>query len=175
MLTFLQNEFGTCKVQRPLDLGIVDIKDGAYKSFTESNIGTGENLVDALYASMSFAGFFAPAEVLGSSYFDGSAVWDVDIFSAINKCVHKGFSNENIIVDVILTSAANLKEVSAENYKSISMLFRYFEVSSFYNTMDGLLRAKFAYNGVNFRHVIAPSGSIPSSLAPLVSFNITFF
>ena len=49
------------------------------------------------------------------------------------------------------------------------MLFRYLEISSFYNSMDGLLRAKFAYEGVNFRCVITPSGNIPSSLYPLVS------
>ena len=68
-----------------------------------------------------------------------------------------------------MTSAANLKNVEAENYKSIQMLFRYLEISSFYNSMDGLLRAKFAYEGVNFRCVITPSENIPSSLYPLVS------
>ena len=47
------------------------------------------------------------------------------------------------------------------------MLFRYLEISSFYNSMDGLLRAKFAYQDVNFRYIISPTGSIPSSLFPL--------
>lgn len=47
------------------------------------------------------------------------------------------------------------------------MLFRYLEISSFYNSMDGLLRAKFAYQKANFRYVISPTGSIPSSLYPL--------
>lgn len=69
-----------------------------------------------------------------------------------------------------MTSSANIKQVEAENYKSIQMLFRYLEISSFYNTMDGLLRAKFAYKKVNFRYVISPTSSIPSSLRPLVSF-----
>jgi hypothetical protein len=60
---------------------------------------------------MSFAGFFPPAEVLGSQWFDGSAVWDIDIFSLINKCVDLGFKNSDIIVDVIMTSSANLKDI----------------------------------------------------------------
>jgi len=68
-------------------------------------------MVDAMYASMSFAGFFPPADVLNSFWFDGSAVWDIDIFSAINRCTEKGFANEDIIVDVVMTSAANLNEV----------------------------------------------------------------
>lgn len=116
---------------------------------------------------MSFAGFFPPAEVLGSNYFDGSAVWDIDIFSAINRCTEKGFKNKDIVVDVIMTSSANLKNVEAEDYKSIQMLFRYLEISSFYSSMDGLLRAKFAYEGVHFRCVVTPSDNIPSSLYPL--------
>lgn len=120
-----------------------------------------------MYASMSFAGFFPPADVLGSSWFDGSAVWDIDIFSAINRCTDLGFKNEDIIVDAIMTSAANLKNVTAEDYKSIGMLFRYLEISSFYNSMDGLLRARFAYDGVDFRYIISPTGSIPSSMFPL--------
>jgi predicted acylesterase/phospholipase RssA len=167
MEKFLKKEFKDTTIKRDLNLGIVDVKDGSYKDFTAQNITEGDNLVDALYASLSFAGFFPPADVLGSSYFDGSAVWDVDIFSAVNKCKDKGFKEEDIVVDVVLTSAANLKKVEADDYKSISMLFRYLEVSSFYNSMDGLLRAKFAYQGVDFRYVIAPSGNIPSSLHPL--------
>ena len=54
-----------------------------------------------MYASLSFAGFFPPAEVLGSYFFDGSAVWDIDIFSAINRCTEKGFKEQDIVVDMI--------------------------------------------------------------------------
>jgi predicted acylesterase/phospholipase RssA len=74
-------------MKRALNIGIVDVLDGSYKDFTDQNVTLGEtSLVDAMYASMSFAGFFPPADVFGSSFFDGSAVWDIDIFSAINKC-----------------------------------------------------------------------------------------
>lgn len=111
---------------------------------------------------------------MNSYYFDGSAVWDIDIFSVVNRCKDLGFSNEDIVVDVVMTSSANLKEVDASDYKSVQMLFRYLEISSFYNSMDGLLRAKFAYQGVDFRYVIAPTKAIPSSLKPLVSWKIPF-
>lgn len=164
---FLKSEFSNVTIQRKLDIGIVDVLDGSYRDFSDANVTSGENLVDAMYASMSFAGFFPPAEVLDSSWFDGSAVWDIDIFTAVNRCKDMGFENENIVVDVIMTSSANLKSVDAEDYKSIGMLFRYLEISSFYNSMDGLLRAKFAYKGVDFRYVITPSESMPTSMYPL--------
>lgn len=98
------------EIKRKLDIGIVDITDGSYRDFSEKNITSsarsnsmtealtslwsgwssskkGDNaLADALYASMSFAGFAPPADVLGSTYIDGSAAWDVDVFTAINRC-----------------------------------------------------------------------------------------
>jgi len=167
LVDYLQQEFGDVSMERKIDIGVVDIVDGGYKDFSNGNITSGGNLVHALYASVSFAGFFAPAEVFGSSYVDGAAVWDLDVFSAINQCTEQGFAHEDIVVDVVMTSSASLKHVEATSFTSIQMLFRYLEVSSFYSSMDGLLRAKFAYQGVNFRYVIAPTDAIPSSIFPL--------
>ena len=74
-----------------------------------------------------------------------------------------------------MTSSANLAEVDADKYKSVQMLFRYLEISSFYNSMDGILRAKFAYQGVDFRYAISPTKAIPSSLTPMVSSGFFLF
>jgi len=167
MEDFLKKEFSGVVPKRKLDIGITNVIDGSYRDFSQDDVTQDNNLVDAMFASMSFAGFFPPADVLGSQWFDGSAVWDIDIFSSINKCKDLGYSNSDIVVDVIMTSSANLKQVQAEDYKSIGMLFRYLEISSFYNSMDGLLRARFAYKDVNFRYVITPTESMPSSLYPL--------
>lgn len=116
---------------------------------------------------MSYAGFFPPANKLGSYWFDGTAQRDIDIFAAINRCKDKGFANENIVVDSVMTSAANLKEVDPQKFKSVAMLFRYLEISSYYQSMDNLLRAKFSFPGVNFRYQIMPTGAMPSSMKPL--------
>lgn len=66
-----------------------------------------------------------------------------------------------------MTSASNLKDVDATDFTSLQMLFRYLEISSFYNSMDGFLRAKFAYSKANFRHLIAPTGSVGASIFPM--------
>jgi len=78
-----------------------------------------------------------------------------------------GFADADIVVDVIMTSEKTLKTVDASDYHSISMLWRYLEVSRYYSNMDGLLRAQFAYPNVNFRNICAPSASMPSSMYPL--------
>lgn len=47
------------------------------------------------------------------------------------------------------------------------MLWRYLAVSRYYSSMDGLLRAQFAYPNVTFRNIVAPSEDLPSSIYPL--------
>ncbi len=120
-----------------------------------------------MYAQFAQAGVFPPVEFNNTDYFDGSTIWDLDIFSVVNQCQAQGFADEDIVVDVILTSEKTLKTVDASDYKSIQMLWRYLEVSRYYSNMDGLLRAQFAYPNVQFRNVVAPSTSMPSSFYPL--------
>jgi len=68
-----------------------------------------DDLINVLYASFAFAGFFPPVEAFDSKWFDGAAVYDLDVFTAINKCFDLAYKEEDIVVDTVLTSAANLK------------------------------------------------------------------
>ena len=128
-------------MQRFVDVGITDVLTGAWKDNTET---LNTNLADVVFASFSYAGFFPPADSMGSSWFDGSVIWDLDIFSAVNKCAET-HAQSDIIVDVLLTSNKVLRTVDASHYNSVEMLFRYLEISRYYGVMDGLLRAQFAY------------------------------
>ena len=65
-------------------------------------------MVDTLFASFSWPGFFPPAEMLGSAYIDGSSVYDLDIYAGINKCLSQGYEQEKIVVDALLTSSGAL-------------------------------------------------------------------
>jgi len=60
-------------MKREIDIGIVNTITGKYTAFSKQNITEGQNTDDALFASMSYAGFFPPANKLGSYWFDGSA------------------------------------------------------------------------------------------------------
>lgn len=44
-----------------------------------------------------------------------------------------------------MTSTVTLAQIDPEKLYSIGMLMRYLEVSSFYDSMDAILRAKFAF------------------------------
>lgn len=121
-----------------------------------------------MFGSFAYAGYFAPEAALGTEYFDGSTIWDLDVFTAVNKCLET-HAPEDVVVDVVLTSARNLKTVDASNYKSFEMLWRYLEVSRYYSAMDGLLRAQFAYPTIQWRHIISPTTELPDTFFPLVS------
>ena len=167
LTTFLKGELSdVVSFQRAVFTGITDVLNGAYVDYNNNTLIS--HLADVAFASLSFAGVFPPAEVLGGSYFDGGVVWGIDIFSAVNECL-KTHSQANTVVDVLLTSAKNLKKVDASNYLSINMLWRYLEISRYYGNMDGLLRAQFAYPDVTFRSIVSPTKDLPSSTIPLVS------
>lgn len=153
---------------RWIDVGLTDVLMGTYVDFQESGL-VGDALYNVMYAQFASAGVFVPVAYNNTDYFDGSTIWDLDIFTVVNQCQASGYADADIVVDVVLTSEKTLKTVDASNYKSIQMLWRYLEVSRFYSNMDGLLRAQFAYPNITFRHVVAPSAVMPSSLYPLVS------
>jgi len=167
VLTFLKSEMADIKAtNRWIDVGLTDVLKGTYVDYQEAGL-TGDDLYNVMYAQFAQAGVFPPVEFNNTDYFDGSTIWDLDIFSVVNQCQAQGFADEDIVVDVILTSEKTLKTVDASDYKSIQMLWRYLEVSRYYSNMDGLLRAQFAYPNVQFRNVVAPSTSMPSSFYPL--------
>lgn len=167
VLSFLKTEMSDITAtNRWIDVGLTDVLKGQYVDYQEDAL-VGDDLYNVMYAQFAQAGVFPPVEFKDTDYFDGSTIWDLDIFSVVNQCQAQGFADEDIVVDVILTSEKTLKTVDASDYKSIQMLWRYLEVSRYYSNMDGLLRAQFAYPNVNFRNVVAPSASMPSSFYPL--------
>lgn len=166
---FLASEFATITPnQRFIDIGLTNVLNGQYTDFYAGDL-TGDELIQVLLGSFEYAGFFAPEAALGTDWFDGSTIMDLDIFSAVNSCIAQGHAYEDIVVDVVMTHAKTLKQVDASNYKSMQMLMRFLHVTHYYNVMDGLLRAQFAYPTVNFRHIISPSADLPESKLPLVS------
>jgi len=169
VLDFLKTEMADITASnRWIDVGLTDVLKGTYVDYQEAALN-GDNLYNVMYAQFAQAGVFPPVEFNNTDYFDGSTIWDLDIFSVVNQCQALGYADADIVVDVILTSEKTLKTVDASDYKSIQMLWRYLEVSRFYSNMDGLLRAQFAYPNINFRNVVAPSAEMPSSYYPLVS------
>jgi hypothetical protein len=105
--------------QRWIDIGLTDVLSGTYVDYLESDLEGTDSLENVLYANFAQAGIFPPVAYNDTEYFQGSTIWDLDIFSVVNECVAQGYSFENIVVDVLMTSDRSLKKVDASNYNSL--------------------------------------------------------
>ena len=151
----------------------MDALAGAYVNLDQK----AENLnltaiVDTMFASFAFPGFFPPAKHQNSEFFDGSTCQALDVLTLVNNCMTQVESESDIVIDVIMTTPSSLKAVDASNYKSYEMLYRYLQVRSYYQSLNGLQRARFTHPNVTYRHVISPTQSLPYNFIPM-SQNLT--
>lgn len=173
--TFLKNEFSALGVtasplNRSLGIGLLNALEGTYLEMDEKTVAQSmTSAIDTIFTSFAYPGFFPPAKAFGSEWFDGASVNTLDVLGGIEHCLAQPGveSDSDIVVDVIVSQNSNLARVNASDYTALGMLFRYLEVSSYYGAMNGLERAKFSHPAVNYRYVIAPSASLPSSYFPM--------
>jgi len=138
---FLTNEFATVSaLSRDVNVGLVNILTGKWADFQKEQL-VGSTLTDVMYASLSKPPFFAPVESSSSFFYDGSAIWDIDIPSAVNRCLARVSSPADVVLDVIMTQEKELAPVDTTDFNSLEMGFRFFRIANYYGTMDGLLRA----------------------------------
>ena len=168
LLTFLTNEVtDIVPNQRFVNVGLTDALTATYQNFQSSELTAGE-LVDVMYGSFSYPGYFSPEQAMNSEFYSGSTIFNLDAFSAIEQCMLT-HAPEDIVVDVVLTSPKTLPKKTYDNWVALHTGIRGLHFMRYYNAMDGLLRAQFAYPTVNFRHIIAPSSDLPDTRVPLVS------
>jgi len=151
--------------QRFVDVALANIANGTIDEFYGNDLATGD-LLDVMYGSFSFPGFFAPEVAMASDWFDGGMVWDIDVFSAVNKCMET-HAQEDIVLDVVLADTRHLREVDASNYVTWQVLKRAAFIIRYTTQLDGLLRAQFAYPNIQWRHIIAPSTALPEPDLPM--------
>ena len=116
---FLKTEMADITpTNRWIDVGLTDVLKGTYVDFKEADL-TGDKLYDVMYAQFSEAGFFPPVAYNSTDYYDGSTIYDLDIFSVVNQCKAMGYAESDIVVDTLLTSEKSLKVVDASSYNSM--------------------------------------------------------
>ena len=120
-----------------------------------------------MMATLTLPILFGPTLLGGDYWLDGQSIWSVDISQGIHRCIQKGYKPSDVVVDAVIGDEVNLNIVDASNYKTLQYLTRTLAVSSFYKTLDNLLRSMHAYPDTHFRYVVAPTKNLPSSIKPL--------
>jgi len=86
VLDFVKGEMADISpTNRWIDVGLTDVLKGTYVDFKEADL-TGDALYNVMYSQFAQAGIFPPVEYNSTDYFDGSTIWDLDIFSVVNQC-----------------------------------------------------------------------------------------
>lgn len=146
-------------------MALTNAIDAAVDEFYAGDL-QGSELIDVMFGNFAYPGFFAPEAAMGSDWFDGGLIWDVDLFSIVNQCMQT-HAMEDIVVDVVLTEEKTLRQIDASNLVTYQYLLRAGRIIRWETQMDGLMRAQFAYPKITFRNIIAPSGALPETEMPL--------
>ena len=147
--------------QRLLSVGITDLVTGYYYSVNStvpSNL-----MLKAIVASFNDYAIFPVTEYSTATrdfqFVSGDVVFPVDIQSAINSCFSLGYSQDQIIADIIMVTGENIDVANLQNYNTIEVVDRYFQVVAYHNIEEKIINAKNDYPGVNFRTEIQILGS----------------
>ena len=89
------------EIARRFVVSAVDANTGDYIAMTQKDT-TVDFLAQSAVASGSLPGIFPPQHLNGNIFFDGGTVYNVNIASAVNQCLDDGFSQEDIIIDVLI-------------------------------------------------------------------------
>lgn len=71
-------------MQRFVDVGLTNVLTGKYEDMLAANLDS--NLQDIMFASFSYAGFFPPAQSMDKTWFDGTTIYDIDVYSVVTEC-----------------------------------------------------------------------------------------
>ena len=86
--------------KRKLVVSAVDVSSGKYILFDEKM--PYHDLPTTIKASASIPFLFSPTEYAGHVLMDGGTVWNTNLVSAVDKCKELGFTDKDIIIDVLL-------------------------------------------------------------------------
>ena len=155
---------GSGNFGRQVVVGATDLVSGDYVTFNKT-LALADILTGAT-GSFSMSGVF-PVTVLDDLVLmDGSIKFSVDILSAVTHCQSEGYDNSDIIIDVAMVSGKTINPIDASKYKTLQVLIRYLEISSYDGTMQVVENAQHDYPGVTLRNIVQPSGSMPNQADP---------
>lgn len=149
-------------IVRNITIGSTNLDTGLFGNFNES---IGAALEDGVACSASPPLFFSPHEFEGYSWSDGGCIINLDVFSAINRCLDVA-DESDIIVDMIYDNPYS--PLPAEtSFKTLEVFSRMLEIKSYDSNIWYTTNAINAFPLVNFRYTLVPSKPIPGGIVPL--------
>ena len=150
---------------RNVTVGASNLDTGLFGNFNES---LGTNILEAVMCSAAPPLYFPPQSFLGASWADGGCILNLDVFSAVERCMDVVSDESLVIVDMIFCSGAHLAPLGkTKDLKVTDVLSRVSAIKDYDNGMWFAYNAMLAYPAVNFRFTIVPSAAMPGGPVPL--------
>jgi hypothetical protein len=75
---------------------------------------------------------------------DGGTVWNTNLAGAVDRCREGGFTDKQIVMDVIICSDAKMGAIN-ETGNSINNFLRYWSISSFHKSVQDVAEFREAF------------------------------
>lgn len=144
---------------RNVTVGSTNLDIGILQNFNES---IGLAIIDAIIASGSVPFFFPPHDFEGYTWADGGCIINLDVFSAIERCLDITIE-KNITIDMIYDDPSTPLPVDTK-FKTLTVLERIYQIHSNDRFIWYSYNAMAAYPQVNFRYILIPSEPMGSLL-----------
>ena len=93
-------------IQREVIIGASNADLNKFEAFHSEINDT--SIVEIALASSSIPGFFPPTILDNINYVDGGIMYNVNYATPIQLCKNKGYSDDKIIVDIVMTTPFNI-------------------------------------------------------------------
>ena len=157
----------TKPIARNVTVGSTNVDTGLFETFSEN---LGPAFVDAIGCSASPPLYFPPQQFEAYTWIDGGCIINLDVFSAIERCLEVTNNEAEIVADLIYCNQYNAIPPETE-LKTLDVFSRAYEIRSYDSSLWYSYNAMVAYPNVDFRYIIIPTvplsgGTIPLNFTP---------
>jgi len=152
----------TGHITRKVSYGTTDMDEG--KFYSANDIMT-DNTISQWAMCSSAIPLIFPYQICNNKiYSDGQTLISLDVFSPIELCQELGYSDENIIVDVLSLSMFKVPYINTTKLTSIEMVWRAISIHLVNKKRFALQDAKRYHPLVNWRYLVEPSRIPPDEI-----------
>ena len=152
-------------LERNLVICATNALTGKFECFNDAIIKE-HGVTGAIMASTAFPPLFPSYKYIGNNYYDGTIKHSMEYIQAINECVDKGFTKEQIVVDILLCNSPKITQYSKDDYHVFNSLMRLIEIISYDLETKDYEYFKKIYPDIKIRYLVEPSQAIPDSKHP---------
>ena len=148
------------KLYRKMVVASADVNSGAYILWDEK----ASDVPKAVVSSASIP-FIFPNQNWGNNVvaMDGGTVYGTNLVSAINRCKELvGDDESKITLDIVVTQGAEIGAWDDRSSRGTQLRFK--EIKEYHDAIADIYEFKQAFNRVNFRYYVEPTGPLCGGL-----------